>query len=104
MARFKDLPGARKERHKNHIIYFSSDPDTYEAQKRNRFPPEPTAAKLPPDALAIIILVELIHHPALSIDGLAAQLQQKGHAIEAATIAAVFSHYRIDKKKLNTQL
>ena len=103
MARFKDLPGVRKERDKNHIIYFSSDPDTYEAQKRNRFLPEPTAAKLPPDALAIIIFVELIHHPRMSIDELAAQLQQNGHPIEAATIATLFSHYHIDKKKLSTQ-
>ena len=71
MARFRELPTVRKKKHNNQIIYFSSDPDTYEAQKRSRFPPEPSAAKLPPDATAIIILVELIHHPAMSIRELA---------------------------------
>ena len=103
MARFKELPGIKKERYKNYIIYFSSDPEAYEAQKRNRFPPEPSAAKLPPDAQAIIILVELIHHPGMSIDELAAELRGKGHAIEAGSIAALFREYRIDKKKLSTR-
>ena len=103
MARFKELLGVKKERYKNHIIYFSSDPKEYEAQNRNRFPPEPSAAELPPDAQGIIILVELIHHPGMSIDELAAQLQEKGYAIEAASIAALFRQYRIDKKKLSTR-
>lgn len=103
MARFKELAGVRKEKHNNQIIYFAGVPDTYEAQKRCRFPPEPSAAKLPPDATAIIILVELMHHPEMSIGELAAQLQHKGHAIEAGAISALFSRYGIDKKKLNTQ-
>ena len=103
LARFKKLPGITKERYKNHIIYFSSDPKEYEAQQRNRFPPKPSAAELPPDAQAIIILVELIHHPKMNIDELTTQLQERGHAIEAESIAALFRQYRIDKKKLNTK-
>ncbi len=103
MARFKELPGVRKERCGNYIVYFSDDPGTYEAQKRNRFPAEPTAFKLPPDAQAIIILVELIHHPRMSVDELAAQLQHNGHAIEAGSIVALFEQHRIGKKKLNTK-
>jgi hypothetical protein len=98
MARFKELSGVKKERYRNHIIYFSSDPAEYEAQKRNRFPHEPSAAELPPDAQAIIILVELIHHPQMSIDELATQLKEKGHAIEAGSIAALFRQYGLIKK------
>lgn len=60
MARFKELPGIKKERFKNYIIHFSSNPEKYRTQHQNRFPPTPAAAELPPDALAIIILVELI--------------------------------------------
>ena len=103
MARFKELPGVRKERCDNYIVYFSDDPGTYETQKRNRFPPKPSAFKLPQDAQAIIILVELVHHPRMSVDELAAQLQHKGHAIEAGSITALFEQHRIDKKKLNTK-
>ena len=103
MARFKELPGIKKERYKNYIIYFSDNSEKYEVQKRNRFPPEPSAGKLPPDALAIIILVELIHHPRISIDALSAQLRRKGHAIENGNIAALFKRYGISKKKQNTR-
>jgi hypothetical protein len=78
-------------------VYFCSDEEVYKRQKRNRFPPEPSAAKLPPDAQAIIILVELIHHPDLSINELAGQLQEKGHEVEAASIAALFKQHRIKK-------
>ena len=104
MARFKELPGVKKERYKNYIIYFSGNSEKYEAQKRNRFPPEPASGELPPDAQAIIILVELIHHPGISIDELTAQLQEKGHTIETGNIAALFKKHGIAKKKQNTRL
>ena len=103
MTRFKEVPGLRKETDKHRIIYYSADSALYEEQKRKRFPPEPTAAIVPPDAQAIIILVELIHHPQMSIDELAAQLRNKGHTMDAAGIAALFQRYRIDKKKLSTR-
>lgn len=101
MARFKELPGVKKERYKNYIIYFSDNSEKYETQKRNRFPPEPAATELPSDAQAIIILVELIHHPGISIDELATQLRGKGHIFEAGSIAALFKKHGITKKKLN---
>lgn len=101
MARFKDLPGIKRERYKNTIIYFSDNAEQYEAQQRNRFPPVPAASALPPDAQAIIILVELIHNPGMSIDELTAQLEKKGTVITPESVAAVFKKYRIDKKKLN---
>jgi len=104
MSRFKELPSLIKERYKNYIIYYAGNSEKYELQKRNRFPPEPAAGGLPPDAQAIIILVELIHHPKMNIDELAVQLQGKGHAIETGNIAALFKKYEIDKKKQNMKL
>ncbi len=104
LAHFREIPGLTKERHGRDIVYFSSEEEVYRRQQRRRFPPEPSAAELPPDAQAIIILVELIHHPRMSIDELAVQLHEKGHSIEAGSIAALFKQYRIDKKKLSTQL
>ena len=103
MAHFREILGIIKERHGRDIVYFSSDQQVYKRQRRNRFPVEPSAGALPPDAQAIIILVELIHHPEMSIDELAAQLRNKGHTVEAAGIAALFQRYRIDKKKLSTR-
>ena len=98
IRRFKELSGIRKERYKSRIIYFSSDPARYEAQHRNRFPLEPSAATLPPDAQAILILVEFIRHPNVSIDELAAQLRSRGYEAKAADIVALFQRYGIEKK------
>lgn len=97
MARFTELPGIKKERYRNRIVYFSSDPEIYTAQRRNRFPPEPSAGALPSDAQAILILVELIHHPDLSIDELVAQLAGKGHTVQREAVISLFDRYRIKK-------
>ena len=99
MARFKEVPGLRKERHKREIVYFSSDEDTYRMQKENRYPPVPPTLQLPPDAVTIIILVELIHNPASTPDELLQKLQKKGHTIATQTIENLFDHYNIGKKK-----
>ena len=101
LAHFKKIPGIRKERYGRDVVYFSDTTEKYEVQKRNRFPPEPAAIELPPDAQAIIMLVELIHNPGMSIDELSAQLQGKGHEIKSGSVAALFQKYGIDKKKLN---
>lgn len=103
LAHFKEIPGIKRERHGRNIVYFSSSEDVYIRQKRNRFPPVPAAGELPPDAQAIIILVELIHNPQMSTSELAAQLRGKGHAIETGDIFALFKKHEINKKKLNTR-
>lgn len=97
MAHFKKIPGITKERHGRDIVYFSSDEQVYKRQRRNRFPPEPSADALPSDAQAILILVELIHHPKLSVDELVQQLRGKGHAVHTDAVLALFDRYGIKK-------
>ena len=99
MARFKEIPGVRKEKYKNQIVYFSADPDTYKSQKEKRFPPESSAPKLPPDAMTIVVLVELIQNPGISIEELSSRLHDQGYKIEANMISNLFKHYNISKKK-----
>ncbi len=101
LAHFGEIPGLTKQKHGRDIVYFSSEQEVYRRQQRSGYPPEPSVAKLPPDAQAIIILVELIHHPRMSVDELAARLQSKGHAVEAGSIASLFRQHQIEKK-LNT--
>jgi hypothetical protein len=101
MAHFKDIPGITRERHGRDVVYFCSDEQVYRRQHRNRFPPAPSSTGLSPDARSIVILVERIHHPRMSVDELAAQLRRKGHEVQAADVAALFQRYEIDKKKRN---
>lgn len=97
LAHFKEIPGITKERHGRDIVYFSCDEQVYNRQRRNRFPPEPSAAALPSDAQAILILVELIHHPGLSVDELIQQLGGKGHTVHSDAVLALFDQYGIKK-------
>ena len=97
LAHFTEIPGITKERHGRDIVYFSSDERVYKRQRRNRFPPHPSAAVLPSDAQAILILVELIHHPKLSVDELVQELRGKGHAVHTDAVLALFDRYGIKK-------
>lgn len=97
LAHFREIPGITKERHGRDIVYFSSDEREYTRQRRTRFPPEPSAAALPSDAQAILILVELIHHPRLSVEELVRQLEGKGHVVSADTVRALFDRYGVKK-------
>ena len=101
IPQFGELVGFKKERYKRKVIYFSSEEEIYKSQKQNRFPPESSAPKLPPDAMTIIILVELIQNPGISIEALSSRLHDQGYKIEANTIGNLFKHYNISKKKLS---
>lgn len=103
MPQYKELPELRKEKYKREVIYFSEDEERYTLQKENRFPPQPSALQLPPDAISIIILVELIHNPGMNSFELAKRLHKKGYKIEQFMIDNFFEHYNLGKKKLNIQ-
>lgn len=103
MSQFKELPELRKEKYKREVIYFSKDEERYKLQKENRFPPQPCTLELPPDAVSIIILVELVHNPGMSNTELAKRLGKKGYKIEQCMIDNLFKHYNLGKKKLNIQ-
>ncbi len=93
----KGLPGVRREKHKRQVVYFSADEAAYQRQKKKRFPPEPAALKLPPDALSIIILVELIKHPHSMPGELSRILQKMGHNIDVLMIENLFTCHGLKK-------
>ncbi|MBA7660274.1 hypothetical protein ES703_68276 [subsurface metagenome] len=82
------------------MVYFAADKELYKQQKQNRFPPEPTTLKLPPDAITITVLVELVKHPGSTPEQLSEMLRREGYEIDADTIDNLFEHYGL-KKKLN---
>jgi hypothetical protein len=99
----KELRGLRREKHKREVLYFSADEEVYRRQRCARFPPEPTAPKLPPDALGIIILVELVKNPRSTTEQLSAMLRSQGYRIDDTLIENLCEHHGL-KKKLNTRL
>ena len=71
----------------------------YRRQKQNRFPPEFTALKLPPDALGIIVLVELVKNPNSTPAELSDMLRRDGYEINTDMIENLFEFHGL--KKLN---
>jgi hypothetical protein len=98
LPQLKQLGGVRREKHKRQVVYFSSDPEQYRRQQAKRFPPEPTALRLPPDAISIIVLVHLIKHPSSTPAELSQMLGREGYDIEARIIENLFEHHGLKKK------
>jgi hypothetical protein len=99
----KELRGLRREKDKRQVLYFCAEEEVYRRQRGARFPPEPTALKLPPDALGIIILVELVKNPRSTTQRLSARLRSQGYPIEEALIENLLEHHGLSKKKRNTR-
>ncbi|MAG13495.1 MAG: hypothetical protein CMN78_02745 [Spirochaetales bacterium] len=98
MAQQKHLEGVKPEKHNRQVVYFSCDDQVYKRQKDSRFPREPTAVKLPPDAISIIILVALLKSPGALPRQLSQILRGDGHQIDADIIDNLFEHHGLKKK------
>ncbi len=96
----KQLAGVRREKHKRQVVYFSADKELYKQQKQNRFPPEPTALKLPPDAITIIVLVELVNHPGSTPEQLSEMLRREGYKIDADMIDNLLERHGVKKNRI----
>jgi len=98
LAQRKQLAGVKAEKHNRQVLYFSSEQQVYQRQKQLRFPPEPTAPQLPPDTIAILVLVQLIKHPGSTPSELSQMLRTEGHQIGSEMIENLFEHHGLKKK------
>jgi len=97
LPQYKQLEGVRKEKYKREVVYFSSEDAVYQRQKKKRFPPEPSAPKLPPDAIGIIVLVELVKNPNSTPTELSEILRQTGYEIDIQGIESLFMYHGLKK-------
>jgi len=100
LPQYTQIPGVKREKYKRHMVYFSSDEELYKRQRHNRIPPEPTAVKLPPDAISIIILVVLVKNPDATAVQLSEILRGDGHKIGADMIDTLFEHHGLKKNRV----
>ena len=98
LAQRKHLKGVKAEKHNRQVVYFSSEEEEYRRQKQNRFPPEPTVLKLPPDAITIIVIVELVKHPSSTPEQLSEMLRREGYKVDANMIDNLLEHHGLKKK------
>lgn len=99
ISHFCDFPGIRREKHKGVFIYFSDDPEIYTKQTLVRL----GAKKFPSDAEAVLILVQFIKHPNISIEELSNKIAQQGKGIEPAVIRRFLDYHDLLKKKHRLQ-
>lgn len=100
MAQPGNILQLQRERINGIFVYFSTDEGTFFKQKKKREESieQVKLVNLPTDAEGIIILVERIKNPHLSIEQLSVKLTQKGQRIKAEVIKNFFEHHGLLKK------
>jgi len=102
MHHFRDIPGLRREKQQGRFIYFSDDPEIYSKQKQKFVSlVQEKAKRMPSDADAVLILVQLIKHPNISIEELAKRMARQGKSFEPSVIKNFLEHHDLfpTKKK-----
>ena len=97
LSRFKSVSGVRREKHQGRFIYLSDHPQIYSRQKQTRASRQ-AAAGFPSDSEAVEILVELIKHPDMGIEQLAAKVSKPGKQVAAAMIRRFLRFHDLLKK------
>jgi len=97
LPQVKHLAGVRREKHNRQVVYFAAEKEQYKQQQQNRFPPEPAAPKLPPDAITITVLVELVKHPGSSPEQLSQMLLRQGWEVGADMIDNLLDRHGLKK-------
>ena len=98
LSQFKDAPGVKREKHQGRYIYLSDSPEIYTRQKQQW-----TTIVFPTDAQAVVILVQLIKHPDISIEQLAERVSDQGQSVEPATIRSFLQFHDLLKKTSDTK-
>lgn len=105
LSQEQNLQQLQREKMNNRFVYFSSNEKTFfkQKQKRQKDDLSKKLTRLCTDAETIIILVERIKHPDLSIEQLTMRINRKGHKIKKEAINHLFKYHGLEKKTLNSK-
>jgi hypothetical protein len=102
LSRFKSVPGIKREKHQGRFIYFSDHSQIYSRQKQKRAAREQSVG-FPTDSEAVEILVQLIKHPNIGIEQLAAEVSKFGKQIGPDRIRRFLQFHDLLKKTSATK-
>lgn len=94
--------GVQREKHQGRFVYFSELPETYSLQKYARASGRQEAS-MPTDQEAVMILVELLKHPGISIEELAARVSKPSQWIEPEAVRWFLERHDLVKKTSDTR-
>ncbi|MCK4783777.1 MAG: hypothetical protein KAV87_08510 [Desulfobacteraceae bacterium] len=100
---FRDAPGLRREKQGGVYVYFSDDPDRYEAQIENRLVDLALEAGPLSDADAVMILAALIKHHGITAEQIAALPEVKERKLSLFFIRKFMERHGLLKKTPATE-
>lgn len=99
LPHFKNVPELHREQMGRRFIWFAADAETRQRQREARFAQEQTELiSLPSDRAAVMILVDLLHHPYTDVAAIARRLKSKNQALGLESIQAFLAHHALLKK------
>ena len=93
LSQFKEVPCVRREKHGGRYIYLADRSEIYSRQQQRW-----EAIAFPTDAQAVVILVNLIKHPGIGIEGLSVSVSDQGLLVEPAAIERFLRFHALLKK------
>ena len=97
-AQIKNTAGIRREKHCGRFIYFSDNHAIYKRQKQQWALNRQSNINWPTDAEAVVILVQLIKHPGISLEQLAAKVAPQGQRITPEVLGSFLQRHGLLKK------
>jgi hypothetical protein len=102
-SQLQSFTGIRREKHQGRYIYFSDSPLLYKKQRQAFTLYREDEFILPSDAEAVVILVQFIKHPNISIEALSDRVAQQGRRIESSVIKSLLESHDLLKKTPDTK-
>jgi hypothetical protein len=103
LSHFGKLSGLRREKISGRFIYFSSEEVRLKKQLNERVKSFSKKVDSPlPDSVGVVILVEKIKHPKISLEKLTKCLQNKGLSVTRKKIQDFFLYHGLQKKTLDS--
>ena len=102
-SQLKNATAVKREKHQGRFVYFSDSAEIYDRQKQHRMLSNHRSIELPTDAEAVVILVQLIKHPDISIERLVDKVGQVNKRIEADVIKRFLQFHGLLKKTSGTE-
>ena len=99
LSHFRHHPALCRAEIKGRWIWFAADPKIHDQQRRAQLAQavSPTP-RMPSDMEAVMILVDLIHHPHSGLEQIAHRLKPKGLDIDVEAIRQLLTHHDLLKK------
>ena len=102
LSHFRNHPALCREEMMGRWIWFAADPKICDQQRHARLARVVTQApRMPSDMEAVMILVDLIHHPNSGLEQIAHRLKPKGLNIDVEAIRQLLAHHGLLKKTVD---